>query len=193
VHCAPFLYFYGGVNISNQNQYRSKSNELPINESIRAREVLVITDDGEQLGTMNTSEAIDMAYEKDLDLVCVAPQGKPPVCKIMDYKKYKFEQQKKQKIAKKKQTVNQLKEIRLSPTIDIGDFNTKLNRGIKFLESGDKLKLSIRFRGRMITHKDLGRQVLERYAKAVAEIATVTQRAKMDGRNMFMVLEPNKK
>ncbi|XMB87421.1 translation initiation factor IF-3 [Mycoplasmatota bacterium WC44] len=179
--------------INNRNQQKSKSNELPINDNIRAREVLVITDSGEQLGVLNINKALDLAYGKELDLVCVAPQGKPPVCKIMDYKKYRFEQQKKQKAAKKNQTVSQIKEIRLSPTIDIGDFNTKLKRGTKFLEAGDKLKLSIRFRGRMIVHKDLGRQVLERYAEGVKEIATVTQRAKMDGRNMFMVLEPNKK
>ncbi|QVK21831.1 translation initiation factor IF-3 [Mycoplasmatota bacterium] len=179
--------------MNNQNQHRSKSNDLPYNDTIRAREVLVISDTGEQLGVMNINKALETAYDKDLDLVCVAPQGRPPVCKIMDYKKYKFEQQKKQKMAKKNQTANQLKEIRLSPTIDIGDFNTKLKRGVKFLEAGDKLKLSIRFRGRMITHKNLGREVLERYAKEVKEIASVTQRPKMDGRNMFMVLEPNKK
>ncbi len=154
---------------------------------------MVIADNGDKLGVMTLQAGITLAYDKDLDLVCVAPQSKPPVCKVMDYKKYKFEQQKKERMAKKKQSVSQLKEIRLSPTIDIGDFNTKLKNGQKFLAVGDKLKLSIRFRGRMIVHKDLGRQVLERYAESCKDMATVTQRAKMDGRSMFMVLEPNKK
>lgn len=190
---APFLYDYGGVIINQNNPRKKNNNDLFYNESIRAKEVLVITEAGEQLGLMNIDDALERAYDDDLDLVCVAPQAKPPVCKIMDYKKYKFEQQKKQRLAKKKQSQVQLKEIRLSPTIDIGDFNTKLNRGKKFLEAGDKLKLSIRFRGRMITHKELGREVMERYAKACEDIANITQRAKMDGRSMFMVLEPIKK
>lgn len=192
----PF-YIFGGVIINNRrgknHVVKAKTPDLPINEKIRAREVMVISDTGEKLGVMSTSSAIDFAYEKDLDLVCVAPLSKPPVCKVLDYKKYKFENQKKERMAKKKQSVTQLKEIRLSPTIDIGDFNTKLKNGQKFLEAGDKLKLSIRFRGRMIVHKDLGRQVLENYATACKDLATVTQRAKMDGRSMFMVLEPNKK
>lgn len=194
--CAHF-YIFGGVIINNrrnQNQRPTrKSDDLFYNEKIRAREVMVINADGEKLGEMNINAALDVAYDQDLDLVCVAPQAKPPVCKVMDYKKYKFEQQKKERMAKKNQSTTQMKEIRLSPTIDIGDFNTKLKNGQKFLEAGDKLKLSIRFRGRMIVHKDLGRQVLERYAEACKELATVTQRPKMDGRSMFMVLEPIKK
>lgn len=192
----PF-YIFGGVIINNRRNQNQKpvrkSNDAPVNEKIRAREVMVINADGEKLGEMNINAALDIAYDQDLDLVCVAPQAKPPVCKVMDYQKYKFEQQKKERLAKKNQTVTQMKEIRLSPTIDIGDFNTKLKNGQKFLEAGDKLKLSIRFRGRMIVHKELGRQVLERYAEGCSEIATITQRAKMDGRSMFMVLEPNKK
>jgi translation initiation factor IF-3 len=190
----PF-YIFGGVIIrrgQNQKPVR-KQNDVPINDQIRAREVMVINADGEKLGVMSLNEGLTIAYDQDLDLVAVAAQAKPPVCKVMDYKKYKFEQQKKERMAKKKQSVTQMKEIRLSPTIDIGDFNTKLKTGHKFLEAGDKLKLSIRFRGRMIVHKDLGRQVLERYAEQSKELATVTQRAKMDGRSMFMVLEPNKK
>lgn len=192
----PF-YIFGGVIINNRRNQNQKpvrkNNDAPVNEKIRAREVMVINADGEKLGEMNINAALEIAYDQDLDLVCVAPQAKPPVCKVMDYKKYKFEQQKKERLAKKNQTVTQMKEIRLSPTIDIGDFNTKLKNGQKFLEAGDKLKLSIRFRGRMIVHKELGRQVLERYAEGCSEIATITQRAKMDGRSMFMVLEPNKK
>ncbi len=193
--CAHF-YIFGGVIINrrgNNQRPVNKNNDAPINEKIRAREVMLIDADGEKRGIMGINEALDIAYDQDLDLVAVAPNAKPPVCKVMDYKKYKFEQQKKERLAKKNQVVNQMKEIRLSPVIDIGDFNTKLKRGQKFLENGDKLKLSIRFKGRMIVHKDLGRQVLERYAEACKEIATVTQRAKMDGRNMFMVLEPIKK
>ena len=190
----PF-YIFGGVIIrrgQNQKPVR-KNNDVPINDQIRSREVMVINADGEKLGVMTLNEGLTIAYDQDLDLVAVAAQAKPPVCKVMDYKKYKFEQQKKERIAKKNQSVTQMKEIRLGPNIDIGDFNTKLKNGQKFLEAGDKLKLSIRFRGRMIVHKDLGRQVLEKYAENCKEYATVTQRPKMDGRSMFMVLEPIKK
>lgn len=154
---------------------------------------MVIDADGEKLGVMATNQALSRAYDQDLDLVCVAPGAKPPVCKVMDYRKYKFEQQKKQRLAKKNQAKTELKEIRLSPTIDIGDFNTKLKNGLKFLNAGNKLKLSIRFRGRMIVHKDIGMQVLQRYAAECSEVATITQRPKMDGRSMIMMLDPIKK
>lgn len=154
---------------------------------------MVIDADGTKMGVMQTDRALDHAYGQDLDLVCVAPGAKPPVCKVMDYRKYKFEQQKKQRLAKKNQTKTELKEIRLSPTIDIGDFNTKLKNGQKFLNAGHKLKLSIRFRGRMIVHKDIGLEVLQRYADQCSEIATVTQKPKMDGRSMHMMLDPIKK
>lgn len=164
-----------------------------MNEGIRQREVMVITDDGEKLGVMNTRQAMNMAYDKDLDLVLVAPNAKPPVAKFMDYNKFKYEQARKQREAKKNQKVQTMKEIRLSPKIDIGDFNTKLKNGRKFLEAGDKLKISIRFRGREMAYTSQGREVILRFAKECEDIATIEQRPKQDGRNMFCTLAPIKK
>ncbi len=144
---------------------------------------------------MKTREAIDKAYEMDLDLVVVAENEKPPVCKIMNYSKYRFEQQKKAKERQKKQreSIVQTKEIRLSPVIDIGDFNTRLKNGRKFLQEGNMVKVSIRFRGRMITHKDVGNEVMERYLKEVEDIASIVGKISMDGRQMMMTLKPNNK
>ena len=161
---------------------------------IRFPQVMVIDDEtGDKLGVMSSKEAQYMANDRELDLVCVSPTAQPPVCKIMDYQRYKFDLQKKARVMKKNQKVVEIKEIRLSPTIDIGDFNTKLKQGTKFLEEGHKLKLSIRFRGRMIVHQELGKKVLDRYAEALAEIAQVTEPPKMDGRSLFSQLEPLKK
>ena len=154
---------------------------------------MVITDDGEKLGVMNTRTAMNMAYDKGLDLVLVAPGAKPPVAKFMDYNKHKYEQARKQREARKNQKVQTLKEIRLSPKIDIGDFNTKLKNGRKFLEAGDKLKISIRFRGREMAYTNQGREVILKFAKECEDIATVEQRPKQDGRNMFCTLAPIKK
>ncbi len=178
--------------INNRTQGSRQPSHL-INGAIRSKEIMLIDDTGDKKGIVNTKEAISLAYGKGLDLVCVAAQAKPPVCKIMDFQKYKFEMQKKQRQAKKNQITSQVKEIRLSPTIDIGDFNTKLKKGLKFLETGNKLKLSIRFRGRMIVHKELGYEVLKKFRDECKEIALVTQTPKMDGRSMFMLLEPIKK
>jgi len=163
-----------------------------MNGQIRSREVRLIGADGEQLGVTPTAEALNQAEELDMDLVLISNQ-EPPVAKIMDYTKFMFEQKKKQKEAKKKQAVVSIKEVRLSPVIDQNDFDTKLRQAIKFLEKGDKVKVSIRFRGRMITHQDVGRQVMDKFAKATEEVATVEQRAKMDGRQMFLQLAPIKK
>ena len=161
---------------------------------IRFPQVMVIDDEtGDKLGVMSSKEAQYMANDQDLDLVCVSPTAQPPVCKIMDYQRYKFDLQKKARVMKKNQKVVEVKEIRLSPTIDIGDFNTKLKHGMKFLEDGHKLKLSIRFRGRMIVHQELGKKVLDRYAEAVSEIAQVMEAPKMEGRSLFSLLEPLKK
>ena len=179
---------------------RRYSRELPkkskdesiLNEGIRAREVMVITDTGEKLGVIPTRNALNLAYDKDLDLVLVAPGAKPPVAKFMDYNKYKYEQQRKQREARKNQTTTQLKEIRLSPKIDIGDFNTKLKNGRKFLEKGDKLKISIRFRGREMAYTNKGREVMQRFATECDDIATIESRPKQDGRNMYMTLAPKK-
>ncbi|WP_281164820.1 translation initiation factor IF-3 [Liquorilactobacillus sicerae] len=161
-----------------------------VNEGIRAREVRLIASDGSQLGVKSKQEALKIAESANLDLVLVAPKAKPPVARVMDYGKYRFELQKKQREARKKQKVINVKEVRLSPTIDVNDFNTKTKNAQKFLSKGDKVKVSIRFKGRAITHKEIGYDVLNRFAKAVAEVATVESRAKMDGRSMFMMLAP---
>ena len=153
---------------------------------------MVIADDGEKMGVMNTRKAMDLAFQRDLDLVLVAPGAKPPVAKFMDYNKFKYEQSRKQREARKNQKVQSLKEIRLSPKIDIGDFNTKLKNGRKFLEAGDKLKISIRFRGREMAYTSQGREVILRFAKECDDIATVEARPKQDGRNMFCTLAPRK-
>lgn len=166
------------------------ANDTIVNEGIRAREVRLIADDGEQLGIKSKSEALQIAEEANLDVVLVAPKAKPPVARIMDYGKYRFELQKKQREARKKQKVVSVKEVRLSPTIDTNDFNTKLKNAKKFLAKGEKVRVSIRFKGRAITHKDIGRQVLNRMAAETSEVATVEQRPKMDGRSMFLMLSP---
>lgn len=161
-----------------------------VNEGIRARDLRLISDNGDQLGVKTKQEALKMAEDANLDLVLVAPKAKPPVAKIMDYGKYRFELQKKQREARKKQKVVNIKEVRLSPTIDTNDFNTKMKNARKFLSKGDKVKVSIRFKGRAITHKDIGRDVLNRFAEATEDVATVESKAKMDGRSMFLMLAP---
>lgn len=161
-----------------------------VNDGIRARELRLIDQNGEQLGVKTKAEALSIAEQANLDVVLVAPGAKPPVARIMDYGKYRFEQQKKDREARKKQKVINIKEVRLSPTIDVNDFNTKLRNARKFLEKGDKVKASIRFRGRAITHKEIGQKVLDRLAEEVADIAVVEQKAKMDGRSMFLVVAP---
>ena len=163
---------------------------MNVNESIRAREVRLIDANGDQLGVKSRQEALEIAQKRNLDLVLVAPGAKPPVCRIMDYGKYRFEQQKKEKEARKKQKVVNVKEVRLSPGIEEHDFNTKLRNARKFLTKGDKVKVSIRFRGRAITHKDLGRKVLDRMAEECKDISSIEQRPKMEGRSMFLMLGP---
>lgn len=162
-----------------------------MNEGIRAREVRLIGPDGDQIGIKSKREALEMANNANLDLVMVAPKAKPPVCRIMDYGKYRYEQQKKEKEARKKQKTITVKEIRLSPNIEEHDFNTKLRNARKFLGKGDKVKASIRFRGRMITHSEIGREVLLRMAKACEDLSEVEHKPKMDGRSMFLVLAPS--
>lgn len=184
----------GGVNIKrydNRMPAKSKDEHL-LNEGIRSREVMLITDTGEKKGVINTRDAIEMAYDRDLDLVLVAPNAKPPVAKFMDYNKHKYEQQRKQREAKKNQKVVALKEIRLSPKIDVGDFETKLRNGRKFLEKGDKLKISIRFRGREMAYTNRGREVLMNYAEKCEDIAKIDTKPKLDGRNMMMTMSPIK-
>ncbi|WP_199689986.1 translation initiation factor IF-3 [Roseburia sp. 1XD42-34] len=166
------------------------SKEMNVNEKIRAREVRLIDANGDQLGVKSRQEALEIAQKRNLDLVLVAPNAKPPVCRIMDYGKYRFEQQKKEKEARKKQKVINVKEVRFTPGIGDHDFETKLKNARKFLEKGDKVKAAVRFRGRAITHKELGREVLDRFAEEVKDIATVETKPKMEGRNMFMMLAP---
>ena len=163
---------------------------IMVNDGIRARELRLIDQNGEQLGVKSKAEALQIAERANLDVVLVAPNAKPPVARIMDYGKFRFEQQKKDREARKKQKVINIKEVRLSPTIDVNDFNTKLRNARKFLEKGDKVKASIRFKGRAITHKEIGQKVLDRLAEETADLATVEQKPKMDGRSMFLVLAP---
>lgn len=163
---------------------------MMLNDGIRARELRLIDHNGDQLGVKSRNEALEIAARANLDLVLVAPNAKPPVARIMDYGKYRFEQQKKDKEARKNQKVINIKEVRFSPTIDEHDFNTKLRNARKFLEKGDKVKASIRFKGRAITHKEIGQRVLNRFSEECADIATVESKPKMDGRSMFLVLAP---
>ena len=163
--------------------------ELDINGAIRDREVRLIGADGSQLGVMSAREAQRLADEKNLDLVKIAPQAVPPVCKILDYGKYRFEQQKREKEAKKNQKVVEIKEIRLSLNIDTNDFNTKVNQAAKFIKAGHKLKVSIRFRGREMAHTALGLEVHKRFAEALPE-AVVDKQPKLEGRSMLMFMSP---
>lgn len=164
--------------------------EHQINEEIRDKELRVIGADGSQLGIMTSSDALALAEEKDLDLVKIAPNAVPPVCKIMDYGKYRFEQAKREKEARRNQHVIEVKEIRMSPGIGENDFNTKLKNGQKFLQGGDRLKVTIRFRGREMAHTNIGEQLLRDFAAKCADIANLDKQPKLEGRNMSMFLSP---
>ncbi len=166
--------------------------ELLINEEIREREVRVIDADGTQLGIMATKDALRIAQEKELDLINIAPQAKPPVCKILDYGKYRFEQAKREKEAKKKQKVIEVKEVRLSPNIEDHDMETKARMAVKFLQGGDKVKVSVRFRGRELTRTEVGKVVLDQFVKSIADYAEVEKTPKMEGRSMVMFLMPKR-
>lgn len=172
-------------------RYRTIS-DLMINEEIRDKEVRLIDENGQQLGVVSSKEALDLAIEKNLDLVKIAPGSNPPVCKIMNYGKYRFDQMKKEKEAKKKQRTMEIKEVRLSPNIDDHDLNTKQKNAAKFLEKGDKVKVSVRFRGREMTHTEIGREVLEQFAEGISEVGTIEKAPKMEGRSMVMFLMPKR-
>ncbi|WHH58918.1 translation initiation factor IF-3 [Petroclostridium sp. X23] len=161
-----------------------------INEEIRDKEIRLIDSDGSQLGIMSAKEAQRLANSKNMDLVKIAPQANPPVCRVMDYGKYKFELAKKEKEAKKNQHVVSIKEVRISPSIDEHDFNTKVNNAIKFLKSGDKVKVTVRFRGREVHHSSLGETLLQRFADRISELGTVEKRPKLEGKNMAMFIAP---
>ena len=162
--------------------------ELPINSQIRAREVQLIGENGEKLGIVDFREALDMAEEKKLDLVLVSPNVKPPVCRIMNYGKYKFEQAKREKEAKKKQKVLEVKEIRITPNIEEHDFGFKAKNGRKFLEAGNKLKITVRFKGREINNSKMGENVLNRFIEELSDVSVVERAPKLEGRNMFIML-----
>jgi translation initiation factor IF-3 len=161
-----------------------------INESIFDKEVRLISDSGEQLGIMSAQAALDIAVAKDLDLVKIAPSSNPPVCKIMDYGKFRFEQAKKDKEAKKNQHIVEVKEIRMSPGIGENDFNVKLKNALKFIREGDRVKVSVRFRGREMAHTNLGEILLRDFAEKCSECAVLDKEPKLEGRNMAMFLSP---
>ena len=167
----------------------ANNRENPINEKIRCREMMVIGPNGEQLGVKSKQDALTLASYASLDLVLISPNANPPVCKVMDYNKFRYEKQKKEKEALKKQKANmsELKEFRLSPVIDVGDFETKLRNATKYLEKGDRIKLSIRFKGRQMAHTELGKEVLERFASRVTDYADIEQKPKLEGKNMILL------
>ncbi len=167
--------------------------EMQINEEIRDKEIRVIMNDGEALGIMSADEALKIAEEKNLDLVKIAPQAVPPVCKIMDYGKYRFEMTKREKEAKKNQHVVEIKEVRLSLNIDTHDFETKVNHAKRFLTSGNKVKVSIRFRGREMAHTENGIVIMKQFSDACEEFGNVEKAAKLEGKSMMMFLSPKPK
>ncbi len=169
------------------------SSAYQINEDIRDKEIRLIGDDGTQLGIMPPAEALKIAYEQELDLVKIAPSSTPPVCKIMDYGKYRFEQAKREKEARKNQHIVEVKEIRMSPGIGMNDFNTKLKNGQKFLADGDRLKVTVRFRGREMAHTNIGEELLKKFAEECSELGTVDKNPKLEGRFMTMFLSPKTK
>jgi len=166
------------------------SKELRVNDAIRAREVRVVDANGDQLGIMSAREALSIAGDRGLDLVEVAPNAKPPVCRIMDYGKHRYEQSKRDKAAKKKQKVTNVKEIRMSPKIDDHDFEVKLRAAERFIKAGDKVKVSVRFRGREIVHSDLAKTKLNKLAEQLKDFAMVERPPKLEGRQMIAVLAP---
>ena len=162
--------------------------ELMINEQIRDREIRLIGEDGEQLGIMSARDAMKLAREANLDLVKIAPTAKPPVCKIIDYGKYRYEQARREKEARKKQKTIEVKEIRLSPNIDTNDLNTKVNQARKFVSGGNKVKVAVRFRGRVLAHTAVGKTILEDFAQKLSDIAVIDKPAKLEGKSMVMFL-----
>ena len=175
-----------------QNEFRRcvPINDLQINEEIREREVRVVNEQGEQLGVMSTQEALKLAEEQQLDLVNIAPMAKPPVCKLMDYGKYRFEQSKREKEIKKNQKVIETKEVRLSATIEDHDIDVRYRQAAKFLQDGNKVKVSIRFRGRQLAHSEIGTDVMQDFAERIKEYGVVEKKPMIEGRNMTMMLAP---
>ncbi len=183
IHFFSFSYLEG----------KAISNELMINEQIRDKEIRLIGTEGEQLGIMSARDALRLAEEAGLDLVKIAPNAKPPVCKIVDYGKYRYEMIRKEKEAKKKQKVIEVKEIRLSPNIDTNDLNTKINAANKFITKGDKVKVTLRFRGREMAHMNNSKHILDDFADSLADVANIEKAPKVEGRSMTMFLAPKSK
>ena len=175
------------ISFSYARRYTAIS-DLMINEQIRDKEVRVIGENGEQLGIMSSKEAMRLAQEAELDLVKVAPKAQPPVCRLVDYGKFRYEQARKEKEAKKKQKTIEVKEVRLSPNIDTNDLNTKVNAARKFISKGDKVKVTLRFRGREMSHMANSRHILDDFAEKLADVATVDKPAKVEGRSLVMFL-----
>ena len=178
--------------MQNSSRRCTTISDLMINEQIRDKEVRLIGENGEQLGILPLIDALKMAREAELDLVKIAPTAKPPVCKIIDYGKYRYELARKEKEAKKKQKVIEVKEVRLSPNIDTNDLNTKMGAARKFLEKGDKVKVTLRFRGREMAHMSKSRYILDDFAESLKDIATIDKPSKVEGRSMVMFLTAKK-
>ena len=189
VSYAQFLFYDVKSAFELMEVHNISAKELSINEEIRIKEVRVVSDNGEQLGVMSSAEALDKAYAKGLDLVLIAPGATPPVCRIMDYGKFRYERDKKEKEAKKKQQTIETKEVQLSCRIDTHDFNTKANNAIRFLKGGDKVRVVLLFRGREMAHIGSSAHVLDDFAAMLEDIAQVSKSAKLEGRNMTMFLE----
>lgn len=194
--CLRVPVFFNERQVSDINNRRvapNNVNEDLFNEKIPFREVLVIDSNGNQLGVLSKREALDVAYRQNLDLLCVAPKARPAVCKVLDYGRYHFEQQKKAKEAKRKQHVVELKALRLSPIIDTHDFETKVRQAKKWIESGMKVKIDMRFRGRMMTRQEVGRQIMNQFLDEVKDIAVIEKKPALEGNTMSTVLAPKKK
>ena len=193
--CAAHALFisYFGLNDRKGRCFKIATKEQLINEDIHEKEIRVISADGEQLGIMSSAEALEKAYAADLDLVMISPTAKPPVCRIMDYGKYRFEQTKREKEAKKNQKTADVKEIKMSLNIDTNDFNIKVKNAIKFLQNGDKVKVTVRFRRmRELTHANLGEDLMKKFMDAVSEYGGSDKPSKLEGRNYAVVLSPKK-
>lgn len=190
--CTHFSFITLEVSIINRKVVPNNVNDDLVNEKIRFKEVLVIGPTGQQLGVKTRLEALEIAYSQDLDLLCVSPNSNPPVCKVLNYGKYHFEQQKKAKDAKKKQHVTEVKPLRLSPVIDTHDFETKLRQARKWAEDGMKVKVDMRFRGRMMTRVEVGSKIMDEFVEAMSDVANVEKKPKLEGNTMSCVLTPKK-
>ena len=190
--CGGFLEFFHVKKIYFRRCIFISTKETPINEEIKAKEIRVVGPEGEQLGIMSSDNALKMAYDQGLDLVMMASQAEPPVCRIMDYGKYRFDKEKREKENRKKQQVVELKEVQLSCRIDKHDFETKVNHALRFLGAGNKVRCVVKFRGREMSHMEIGKEILDRFAESVAEAGTVDKKPSTEGRFMSMIIVPTK-